>query len=123
MLFLKPYGIRHWRTSVFVVIIETSFFTRRIIDLMSDDEYRAMQQSLIIRPDTGPIIQGTGGLRKVRWRMDGHGKSSGVRIIYYWLTAEEQIYMLYAYAKNEREDLTQSQKQQLRQIVEKWSDE
>ena len=106
-----------------MVIIETSFFTWRIIDLMSDDEYRALQQALIIRPDTGPIIQGTGGLRKVRWRMDGHGKSGGVRIIYYWLTAEEQIYRLYAYAKNEREDLTQSQKRQLRQIVDNWSDE
>jgi len=55
--------------------------------------------------------------------MDGHGKSGGVRIIYYWLTAEEQIYRLYAYAKNEREDLTQSQKRQLRQIGENWSDE
>jgi len=106
-----------------MVIIETSFFTRRITSLMSDDEYRALQQALIIRPDTGPIIQGTGGLRKVRWRMDGRGKSGGVRIIYYWPTANEQIYMLHAYTKNEQEDLTQTQKKQLRQIVERWSDE
>jgi hypothetical protein len=70
MLLLQRIVIRHWRMSVFMVIIETSFFTRRITSLMSDDEYLALQQALIIRPDTGPIIQGTGGLRKVRWRMD-----------------------------------------------------
>lgn len=73
MLLLQRIVIRHWRMSVFMVIIETSFFTRRITSLMSDDEYLALQQALIIRPDTGPIIQGTGGLRKVRWRMDGRG--------------------------------------------------
>ncbi len=51
-----------------MVIIETRIFTRRIKELMSDDEYRALQETLVNRPGMGDIVQGTGGLRKVRWK-------------------------------------------------------
>lgn len=106
-----------------MIIIETSVFTRRIKELMSDDEYKELQEALVNRPDMGAIIQGTGGLRKVRWKLEGTGKSGGVRAIYYWMTADEQIYMLYVYPKNEQEDLTPEQKKALKLIVERWSDE
>lgn len=106
-----------------MIIIETSVFTRRIKELMSDDEYRELQEALVNRPDMGAIIQGTGGLRKVRWKLEGRGKSGGVRSIYYWMRADEQIYMLYVYPKNEQEDLTPEQKKALKTIVERWSDE
>ena len=106
-----------------MVIIETRFFTRRIKELMSDDEYRALQETLVNRPGMGDIVQGTGGLRKVRWKQDGHGKSGGVRVIYYWMTADEQLYMLYVYPKSKQEDLTAEQKRALKSIVERWSDE
>ena len=81
-----------------MVIIETRIFTRRIKELMSDDEYRALQETLVNRPGMGDIVQGTGGLRKVRWKQEGHGKSGGVRVIYYWM---EQLYMLYVYPKSQ----------------------
>lgn len=106
-----------------MIIIETSIFTRRIKDLMSDDEYRVFQEALTVRPDMGALIQGAGGLRKVRWRLEGTGKSGGVRAIYYWLTENDQLLMLYVYPKSERENLTEEQKRVLRQVVERWSDE
>ena len=67
-----------------MIIIETSVFTRRIKELMSDDEYRELQEALVIRPVRGVIIQGSGGLRKLRWKLEGKGKSGGIRVIYYW---------------------------------------
>lgn len=106
-----------------MIIVETSFFTRRIKELMSDDEYKELQEALVCRPDMGSVIQGTAGLRKVRWKLEGKGKSGGVRAIYYWMTADEQIYMLYIYPKSEQEDLTADQKKALKTIVERWSDE
>ncbi len=106
-----------------MVIIETRMFTRRIKELLSDDEYRALQETLVNRPGMGDIVQGTGGLRKVRWKQDGQGKSGGVRVIYYWMTEDEQLYMLYVYAKSQQEDLTAEQKKALKSIVERWSDE
>ena len=90
---------------------------------MSDDEYRALQETLVNRPGMGDIVQGTGGLRKVRWKQEGHGKSGGVRVIYYWMTEDEQLYMLYVYPKSKQEDLTAGQKKALKSIVERWSDE
>ena len=106
-----------------MVIIETRIFTRRIKELMSDDEYRALQETLVNRPGMGDIVRGTGGLRKVRWKQEGHGKSGGVRVIYYWMTEDEQLYMLHVYPKSKQEDLTAEQKKDLKSIVERWSDE
>ena len=106
-----------------MIIIETSVFTRRIKALMSDDEYRELQEVLVNFPDMGVILQGSGGLRKVRWKLEGRGKSGGVRAIYYWMTEDEQLYMLYVYPKNEQEDLTPEQKKALKAVVERWTDE
>ncbi|MCU7924633.1 MAG: type II toxin-antitoxin system RelE/ParE family toxin [Candidatus Thiodiazotropha sp. (ex Dulcina madagascariensis)] len=105
-----------------MVIVETSIFTKLINQLMSDDEYRDFQEVLVNRPDMGDLIRGGGGLRKVRWKLEGRGKSGGVRIIYYWVTADAQIQMLYAYPKGKQENLTQEQLAMLRKIVERWSD-
>ena len=69
---------------------------------MSDDEYKLLQEWLVNRPAAGPVIQSTGGLRKLRWKLAGRGKSGDVRIIYYWVSADDQIYMLYAYPENEQ---------------------
>jgi len=103
-----------------MVIIETSIFSRLIQDMMSDDDYRLLQEALITRPDAGAIIKGSGGLRKVRWKLEGKGKSGGVRVIYYWVTADDQIRMLYAYKKSNQSDLTPDQVAMLKQIIERW---
>lgn len=101
-----------------MLIVETSVFTRQVQRLLSDEEYRQLQAALVARPDWGAIIVGSGGIRKVRWAARGHGKSGGVRVIYYWATAQGQLLMLLIYAKGEQEDLSPSQIQTLKQIVE-----
>ena len=65
-------------------IVETSVFTRLLAGLLSEEEYRGLQAELVARPHAGALIQGGGGIRKVRWAAQGKGKSGGVRLIYYW---------------------------------------
>lgn len=101
-----------------MVIIETSIFTNQVQALLSVEEYRKLQMALMIRPDLGTVIPGSGGLRKVRWSLPGRGKRGGVRTIYYWAVANDQILMLLMYAKNERDDLTPTQLKVLRKMVE-----
>ena len=103
-----------------MIIIETSVFSRLIQEMMSDDDYRLLQEALITRPDVGDLIKGSGGLRKVRWKLEGKGKSGGIRVIYYWVTADDQLRMLYAYRKSKQTDLTPSQLAMLKQIIERW---
>ena len=66
-----------------MVIIETKVFTRQIGTLLTDEEYAALQTTLILNPASGSLIIGSGGLRKIRWRAEGRGKRGGTRVIYY----------------------------------------
>jgi len=100
-------------------IIETTIFTKKIIYLLSGEEYRNLQNELIINPEKGKIIRGSGGLRKIRFGISGRGKSGGVRIIYYWIKKKEIILMLLVYPKNEQDNLTANQLKILKYIVEK----
>jgi hypothetical protein len=90
--------------------------------MMTDDEYKELQEALVNRPDMGTVIKYSGGLRKVRWALEGRGKSGGVRVIYYWMTKDEQLYMVYAFPKNIQENLTDAQVKALRKVVERWSE-
>jgi hypothetical protein len=76
-----------------------------------------MQLALVINPLAGPVIPGSGGLRKLRWRSCGKGKRGGARIIYYLYTEEERIYLLYLYKKSFQEDLTRRQLKALKEYV------
>jgi hypothetical protein len=104
-----------------MIIIETPIFTKLIAEIMSDDEYKDLQNALINRPDMGMIIKNSAGLRKVRWALEGRGKSGGVRVVYYCMTADEQLYMLLVYPTNKQENLTEAQTKALRYSVEGWS--
>jgi hypothetical protein len=103
-----------------MVIVETPIFTRLIKQLMSDDEYKDLQEALVNRPDMGDLIKASGGLRKVRWSLEGTGKSGGVRAIYYWVVDDDNIRMLYVYSKGKQDNLTKAQMSQLKAIVERW---
>lgn len=100
-----------------MVIIETSIFTRQIQALLSEEEYRKFQIEIILHPDKGKLIPGSGGLRKIRWASDGRGKSGGLRTIYFWAVDEEQIFMLYIYSKKDQKDLTSDQLKVLSIII------
>jgi len=105
-----------------MLIIETAAFSRLIQELMNDDDYRKLQEALITRPEMGDLIKGSGGLRKVRWKLAGRGKSGGVRVIYYWAVSADQIRMLYVYKKSHQTDLSPDQIAILKDIIERWSD-
>ena len=92
-------------------------FTRRITEVLSDDNYRLFQQALLRRPEQGNLIEGTNGLRKIRWKEEGRGKRGSLRIIYYWHSGRELFLMLYVYRKNEQEDLSEKQKETLARVV------
>lgn len=102
-----------------MTIIETPIFTRRIQVILSDEEYRLLQTHLVNKPDVGKVIPGSGGMRKLRWSAKGHGKSGGIRVIYYWFMSKDIILLLFAYSKNEQDDLTKEQLRQLRKVVER----
>jgi hypothetical protein len=110
--------VRHWRIITLMVVLETSLFTRQVTETLSDDDYARLQAVLTARPDTGAVIRGSGGLRKIRWATSGKGKRGGVRIIYYWAPAQEQLLMLMLFSKNERANLTQAQVKVLRKLVD-----
>jgi hypothetical protein len=99
--------------------IETSVFTRQVTSLLTDEEYGQLQLALSAHPTAGTIIPKSGGLRKIRWSMSGHGKRGGVRAIYYWVVAEDKILMLFMYSKSRKDDLTPQQLKVLREVVEK----
>jgi hypothetical protein len=73
-----------------------------------------------MRPEAGNLIRGGGGLRKIRWNIPGKGKRGGIRVIYYWDKLDDTFYMLTAYKKSKKENLTRNQLKILRQLVEEW---
>lgn len=103
-----------------MIFVETPVFTAAVNDLLTDDDYSAFQQFLIVQPRAGQVIPGTGGLRKVRWSPPNAGKRGGVRIIYYVVDEADQIRLLLIYKKGVKDDLTPTQKKLLRAIKEKW---
>ena len=92
-MFCKSPPVAYNMTSL--EFIETPVFTRQILQLMSDDEYTSLQQELLDDPEKGALIKAGGGIRKMRFGLEGQGKSGGVRVIYYWLKEDGQIYILY----------------------------
>lgn len=103
-----------------MIFIETAIFSKQLSSHLYDEEYRELQNFLIEQPDAGKLIQGTGGLRKLRWSSGSKGKRGGIRIIYYWQIKEHQIYLMTLYAKNEMEDLSSEDKKALRRLLEEW---
>ena len=102
-----------------MIFIETSIFTREIKQQLPDEQYRMLQSALLLRPDAGDLIKGSGGLRKVRWNLPGRGKRGALRVIYYW-DPPDVIFMLLSYGKTDQEDLTPQQLKLLRALVKEW---
>ena len=98
-------------------IFETSVFTKQITRLIGDEDYRDLQRVLVVNPLAGALIKNSAGLRKLRWRIAGKGKSGGIRVIYYYVSADSRIFMLLAYEKSKKDDLTQKQLASLRKLV------
>ena len=97
-----------------MVFVETPIFSRRIADYLDDDGYSRLQLFLVSRPQSGKVMQGSGGIRKLRWAGSGRGKRGGLRVIYYWWVTKDRISMMTVYAKSEQDDLSADQLKQLR---------
>jgi hypothetical protein len=97
--------------------IETPTFTRMIEGLLGDEEYRGLQLLLATDPERGDVIRGGGGIRKLRYAVAGRGKSGGVRVIYYWRKANDQIYLLVVYPKSRKDSLSARETAILRSYV------
>jgi mRNA-degrading endonuclease RelE of RelBE toxin-antitoxin system len=102
------------------LFIEAKPFTRKWPNCMTEAEFREFQNYLLESPDAGEIVKGTSGIRKIRWNVAGGGKRGGLRIIYYWKTSLDQIYLLTVYRKNELADLTPADYKLLKLAVERW---
>ena len=104
-----------------LVFFETPLFTRLLNEYLSDDAYKSLQNALLINPELGDVMPGTGGFRKVRWQdtRRGKGKRGGLRVIYYYLTTDNQIWFFTLYDNNEAADLSTEEKKLLKQAIQK----
>ena len=103
-----------------MIFIETPIFTRRAKELMDDDAHIALQKVLVLNPSMGDVIEGTGGIRKIRVAAKGHGKRGGARVIYYHFVCDAVIALLMIYPKNEQQDLTADERKALKAVIEHW---
>lgn len=85
--------------------IETKLFTRLVDSYLSEEEFAGLQAFLMISPEAGDLIPGSGGVRKLRWRVAGRGKRGGIRVIYYLRSRQGEIWLLTLYAKNVAENI------------------
>jgi hypothetical protein len=97
--------------------IETPIFTRMILDLLDNEAYRRLQNLIPENPGSGAVIRGGGGIRKLRFALQGTGKSGGIRVIYYWSRERNQIYLLIAYPKSKKDSLSERETAILRDLV------
>jgi mRNA-degrading endonuclease RelE of RelBE toxin-antitoxin system len=102
--------------------IESPVYSSQIDELLSSDEHRMLQLSILEQPESGDVIRGSGGLRKPRLSVTGSGKRGGIRVIYY-LHHRDTVYLLFAYRKNRQEDLTGHQLKLLKQLIEHYTHE
>ena len=98
-------------------IFVTQTYERAIRRLLSGDSRQEMEAAIVADPIGAPVVPGTGGIRKLRWAGSGRGKRGGIRTIYFHHSGSEAIYMLTAYAKAARDDLSPADKKALIRLV------
>src|SRR5690606_41799662 len=97
-----------------MLFIETTIFTKQIKELVNDEEYRQLQQDLLLQPDKGDLIKNGGGICKVRCSQGNKGKGGGIRVIYYWVTEDNQIFFLVSYPKSVTDNMTDKRSEDIR---------
>ena len=102
------------------ILVELLPFERHRNDYLTDESFRSFQLMLMASPQVGDVIEGTGGLRKVRFadKSRGKGKRGGLRVIYYWWVSGEQFWLFTVYNKDEMDDLSAAQRKLLKGLLE-----
>ena len=106
------------------IFIELPPFERHRQSYLNDESFREFQQMLMKNSKAGDVIEGTGGLRKVRYADEkrGKGKRGGLRVIYYWWQPGKQFWLFTVYNKDEMDDLTAAQRKTLKELLKQESD-
>jgi hypothetical protein len=100
-----------------MTVVETGEFLKRARPLMSGPERAELVAFVGANPEAGEIIPGTGGVRKIRWALQGAGKRGGARVIYYYRNERLPVFLLSAYAKNRKANLNQAERNAMRRLV------
>jgi hypothetical protein len=100
-----------------ISVVETPAFLSAARKLMSEEERALLVDYLAYNPREGDLIPGTGGVRKLRWGLEGRGKRGGARVVYFYHDAGMPLFALTAYAKNEQADLSQQDRNDFRRLT------
>ncbi len=101
------------------LFVELPAFARFRADYLDDDGFRGLQRSMLMNPEAGDVIEGTGGLRKLRYGdpRRGKGKRGGLRVIYYWWDGGRQFWLFTLYDKDEMGNLSADEKKALKRML------
>lgn len=100
-----------------ITIIELPEYIRRAERLLDEEERNSLIYFLSTHPKAGVVMQGTGGVRKLRWARKGKGKSGGVRVIYFFYDEDMPLFMLTVFGKGEKENLSKAEQNELAKLV------
>lgn len=92
-------------------------FERSAAGLLSEEDVRVLEQTLLRDPRAGDVLRGAAGVRKVRAAIQGRGKSGSARVIYLYVQLRSKVYLLFAFGKNEQANITPEQTNRIRQLV------
>ena len=101
-----------------LTVVETLLFQKQWPLYWTEEERGEFAAYIAENPESGDVVPGSGGIRKVRWRRAGLGKSGGVRVIYFTRTAEEELVLLTLYAKSTTDNLTGAKLKEIRRALE-----
>ncbi len=101
------------------IFIRTPEFENQLSKLELEDEtIRNIEKEILSNPSKAPVIQGTGGLRKLRWATSNKGKSGGIRVLYIDIEEYKKVYLITVYKKSKKDDLTEKEKKIIKEMVE-----
>jgi hypothetical protein len=101
-----------------MAVVETERFLKDVEPLLSDEERERLVAFMGANPEAGKILPETGGVRKVRWALAGRGKRGGARVIYYYHSERLPLFLLTAYPKNEKANLSKAERNAMKRLVQ-----
>ncbi len=100
------------------LFVELPIFRSRWKDMgLNDDDLKRLQEQLLADPKIGAVMRGTGGVRKMRFAFEQRGKSGSIRVIYVDFEVYEKIFLITAYPKNEKDNLTDTERTEIKQMI------
>ena len=105
-----------------ITIVELPEYLKRVEKLLKENEREDLLYYLSTNPKAGTLIQGTGGIRKLRWTSKGKGKSGGARVIYFFYNETIPLFLLTIFGKNEKANLSKAERNELSKLVKELTD-